>query len=247
MDKYRDVIAHFDLLNDTQKQGLVQSLATQLKDSIRNGYYVGYENVENNEVSLDPTWEDDYNYDVVDMGPGGFWLACNLGAKSPQEEGLYFSYANTKGYSRDDFLVKNNPAYLGEKDYTKYNSRDNLVLLEPSDMPGFKNITYKNNKYRAEVPTLEDYLKLLSCCTYSSDIDWVTLTNPDTKNTLFFRGGCFEERSFLPSTKLLCSDLSTKNNTCSIIFNLSNRVEEDSPRYNGFQVRLILREFIPFS
>ena len=70
----------------------------------------------------------------IDMGAGGKWAYCNIGAFLPEEPGLYFAWADTVGYSSGhSFSESNAPYYGGSFSYSKYNSTDRKDILEPAD------------------------------------------------------------------------------------------------------------------
>ena len=71
----------------------------------------------------------------IDMGDGGKWGYCNIGAFLPEEPGLYFAWADTVGYSSGhSFSVSNAPYYQLTDDYNKYNGTEpKISILEPKD------------------------------------------------------------------------------------------------------------------
>lgn len=82
------------------------------------------------------------NHSYVDLGlPSGIlWATCNLGAKSPEERGLYFSWGETNGYAieNDDKLFEHSDYKLWDDSIKpehaiKYNSQDEKMILEPED------------------------------------------------------------------------------------------------------------------
>ena len=81
------------------------------------------------------------SHDYVEIG-GVKWATMNVGASSITDGGLYFAWAETTGYTADqvtgsslphkDFQESDN-VYYSDGSYTKYNSGDGLVTLEPGD------------------------------------------------------------------------------------------------------------------
>lgn len=72
----------------------------------------------------------------IDMGAGGKWGYCNIGAFLPEEPGLYFAWGATEGHKSGDgysFSVGNAPFYDGSYSYNKYYNGDGIATLESGD------------------------------------------------------------------------------------------------------------------
>lgn len=115
----------------------------------------------------------DPNNDYVDLGlPSGTkWAKCNIGAKVPEEAGLYFAWGETQGYTAEQIGVDKQFSWSDYKyangdilKLTKYctNSSfgdngftDTLTALEDSDDAAFVNT---NGRFR--MPTYEQQVEL---------------------------------------------------------------------------------------
>ena len=84
-------------------------------------------------------------HEYVDLGlpSGNLWAKCNVGAKSEEEEGLYFSWADTQGYTKEQiiggdhtFNLENSKFYVSGKysqnniKYSKYVKGSKILELE---------------------------------------------------------------------------------------------------------------------
>lgn len=115
-------------------------------------------------------------YDYIEIG-GIKWATMNLGASSVTDTGLFFSWADTQGYTKEQglngeksFLQANYKYYDAEYyhenyGYTKYNSEDGLLVLDPSDDAATV-IMGSNWK----TPSLDDFQILVNSCN-------ITVTN----------------------------------------------------------------------
>lgn len=71
----------------------------------------------------------------IDMGAGGKWGYCNIGAFLPEDRGLYFAWGETTGHaygSGHSFDFSAAP-YRSGSSYTRYNASDKYVILLPED------------------------------------------------------------------------------------------------------------------
>lgn len=92
-------------------------------------------------VHYNPSTPPTPTHDYVEIG-GKKWATMNIGANSVTDNGLYFAWAETTGYTADqvtgsslphkDFQESDN-VYYEDGSYTKYNSTGGLVTLEPGD------------------------------------------------------------------------------------------------------------------
>ena len=79
------------------------------------------------------------SYVDLDLPSGTLWATCNLGAKSPEDEGYYFSWGETSPKSEFynyDYKLYDNPNMT----LLKYNKQDELIQLEDIDDAAY-NIT----------------------------------------------------------------------------------------------------------
>ena len=116
-----------------------------------------------------------FDYNLIDLGlpSGTLWMDRNIGAKKPEDYGLYFAWGETQGYTADevgktkqfiwaDYKYANgdeekltkycNNSSFGNEGYT-----DNLTELESSD-----DAAYLYTKGNCKMPTNEQVLELLS-------------------------------------------------------------------------------------
>lgn len=85
---------------------------------------------------------DPYNgHDYIEIA-GLKWATMNIGANSVTDNGLYFAWAETTGYTADQVtgsslphknFQKSDNVYYSDGSYTKYNSGDGLITLESID------------------------------------------------------------------------------------------------------------------
>ena len=89
-----------------------------------------------------PTNGNKGKHEYVDLGlPSGLkWATCNIGALSPEENGLYFAWGETSGYTAEQVGVDKNFTWDdysmtsdGGETFDKYNDDDGLRTLEPED------------------------------------------------------------------------------------------------------------------
>lgn len=127
-------------------------------------------------------------YEFVDLGlPSGTkWATCNVGAKSPEESGLFFQWGDTQGYKitlgeatdesqgfysiesmepemkQFDGNFRDYKFYNSENDtFTKYNDLDGLTTLEMIDDAA--NVYYS----KMRMPTKEECEELLAETTFA--------------------------------------------------------------------------------
>ena len=117
---------------------------------------------------------DRYPKGFVDLGlpSGNYWAKCNIGAENETDPGWYVAWgelAQKEGWMEDkETHPYNNEDYRffpeGEEEedyeYTKYNSIDGKLVLDPED--DIATVTLGDGGYR--IPTLEDYFELCEWC-----------------------------------------------------------------------------------
>ena len=100
--------------------------------------------------------------DFVDMGECGKWATCNVGAKSPEEIGLFFAWGETEGEETDKQKFWSDYKFSIDKDgdrFSKYNKEDRLKILEPEDDAAH---VHMGGKWR--MPTIQEFQKLCQMC-----------------------------------------------------------------------------------
>ena len=96
--------------------------------------------VDNNTVHYNPSTPPTPSHDYVEIA-GIKWATMNVGANSITDTGLYFQWADTQGYTAAQVGEGEGQKYFGQDDciyyndgsYTKYNSTDGNITLEPTD------------------------------------------------------------------------------------------------------------------
>lgn len=83
------------------KNGFDSTISEKIKPE--NWPYVGYSPSEGLRLSMIPE-ENQSGYQMIDLGlPSGLkWADSNVGAETPQDNGLYFSWGNVDGYTVDE-------------------------------------------------------------------------------------------------------------------------------------------------
>ena len=96
-------------------------------------------------------------HDFVEID-GVKWATCNLGAKSPEDPGLYFMWGDEKGYSSKRLMdFREHQYYIGGFNgvWAKYNRSDGKKILELGDDPAH---VLWGGKWRT--PTIDEFRKL---------------------------------------------------------------------------------------
>lgn len=99
-------------------------------------------------------------YDYIDMGEAGIWATCNVGAKSPNESGIYFAWGETESkemYTQDNYKWKDNDKYHGDN-----------IHLELEDDAAHINM---GGDWR--MPTKEEFEKLIDLCNVISNSNYI--------------------------------------------------------------------------
>lgn len=79
-----------------------------------------------------------FSYNLIDLGlpSGTLWMDRNLGASSPEDEGLYYAWGELEGYTTEEVGTTRKfdwDHYKFGGTLTKYNETDKLLNLELSD------------------------------------------------------------------------------------------------------------------
>ncbi len=127
---------------------------------------------------------------VVDLGltSGLLWAACNIGASTPEEYGLYFAWGETapkENYYWDTYK------FGVESNFTKYNYNDGLTELELEDDAAY---VILGKDWR--MPTHAEELELVNECTWESvtvnGISGYKITGPNGNSIFMPRGGLYD-------------------------------------------------------
>lgn len=139
--------------------------------------------IHHKEVFGVPTWgtlgtEFDANgYEYVDLGlpSGTLWATCNIGADNPEDTGLYFAWAETKGYRTPsgkpgNFVPSTCPYWISGSGmsatkwskyvlYSHFGEVDGKTTLEPEDDAAHM---IMGGDWR--MPTQKDFEELINNC-----------------------------------------------------------------------------------
>lgn len=121
--------------------------------------------------------------DVIDLGlPSGLkWAKCNLGAKSPEQYGDYYSWGETS--VKDSYESSDYTLYDSDGNMIKYNESDSLTTLLPEDDAATVNL---GGQWR--MPTRDEFIELIEECSVQdhtiNDIPGLLFTGPNG-NSIF--------------------------------------------------------------
>ena len=146
----------------------------------------------NNLIPSNDSSTDTHEY--VDLGLSVKWATCNIGANTQYEDGMYFAWGETQGYTAEQIGTDRNfnesEYKFGRMDWmdstnfgmTKYNNSDRLTELEPDDDAAIVNW---GNGWR--MPTNEEFEELISGTTHEFDTEnnGVIITSKSNGNTIF--------------------------------------------------------------
>jgi hypothetical protein len=127
----------------------------------------------------------EYHPQMIDLGlpSGRLWADRNVGAKSPEDDGLYFSWGNTVGYAADE-----------EHDFSEeeYNNTPGSELKECIVQTSSDDAATENTSLEipAFMPRMADFAELVDFC----DHEWVEqngvkgmrFTSRGNGNSIFF-------------------------------------------------------------
>lgn len=101
---------------------------------------------------------------AVELGMTVLWAKCNIGASKPEEYGNYYAWGETETKS---FYIPGSNKYWDSdtESFSKYNTIDNLMVLEPSD-----DVAHVVFSGRWRMPTEEDCIELIENC------EWIATT-----------------------------------------------------------------------
>ncbi len=132
---------------------------------------------------------DEKTHEVVDLGLSVKWATCNLGASNCYESGNYYAWGEL---SPKDFYYSTNYKYCNCSDnakwcyddshYTKYNSQDNITVLEAEDDAA--TVIYGSG---FRMPTQAEYQELINNCTWTYDsVNKGCIATASNGNCIFF-------------------------------------------------------------
>ena len=106
-------------------------------------------------------------YEYVDFGlrSGLLWATCNVGAKSPEQAGLYFAWGETTGFTAEQ--VRSGERRFDHKSYLNQNISSKLLPEQ--------DVAHVNMGGKWRLPTEEEFYELL----LASDISVTKRNNGD--------------------------------------------------------------------
>ena len=152
------------------------------------------------------------------------WAKCNIGASTPEEPGLYFSWGDTQGYTAEQVGDGEGLKAFKWADYkfsidgsssniSKYNASDSKTTLDPEDDAAHVNM---GGNWR--MPTLDEYKELcLNTDIYlvptegeeikgtpqeqsgGIRINWVSQSKGTLKGVKFYKKGDKQTYMFVPT------------------------------------------------
>ena len=189
-------------------------------------------------------------YETVDLGlpSGTIWIAQNLGARKPENKGLFYQWADTEGYTVDELGSGEGQKYFDWPDYkycqgtrdslTKYNSANSKLQLMDDAAYQIDNTM--------KVPTLAQVNELIALPHVFEAGSGITFTG-NNGNTLFIPCA-----GFLYQGTWRCSDevIFITNQTSTYFYNTifaywgdgssMDSVSNDQGKCYGFQIRPVL-------
>lgn len=126
--------------------------------------------------------------EFVDLGlpSGRLWAKCNVGANQPSEYGLYFQWADTKGYPNASQKRFDWPAPYAQSinNLQKYTGNDGLDELEVADDAARANL---GGMWL--MPSKHDFIELKKYCTWRQDHSWYEVVGPNGNSIILPRAG----------------------------------------------------------
>ena len=199
-------------------------------------------------------------HDYVEIG-GIKWATMNLGANSVTDEGLYYQWGDTQGYTPEQvgsgegqkYFAYNDYKYYNNGYYTKYNENDELITLQPSDDAA---TAAWGGNWR--IPTISEWIILKESVDTSwtndyqgSGIKGLILTDKTDNTKILFFPACgkstySEYNNYGDGTQYWSSSVNTDCGcsnaltfTCYSMYNIDTT---SNVRYDGLPIRPILDE-----
>ena len=177
---------------------------------------------------------DTNGHEYVDLGlpSGNLWAKCNIGANTEEEEGLYFQWGDTQGYTAEQVGREEGQKAFSWADYkfvtddfsinfSKYNDSDDKIVLDLEDDAAH---AIMGGNWR--MPTFEEYKELfLNTDIYlvptegaeiqgtvqeqsGGDIiiDWASQAEGTSKGVKFYKKGDKQTYMFVPISGFACAD-----------------------------------------
>ena len=181
-------------------------------------------------------------YEYVDLGLSVKWATCNVGAKNPEDYGLYFAWGETTGYTAEQ--VKSGVIKFDEDSY-----HAGPAALISTDLTLEQDAAHVNLGGNWRMPTKAEFQELLDNCNVVWTDDYngtgvagCIFTSKVNGNSVFFPAGGNCGNSSLSKVGLLGRYWSASKDTSSTTWYLylksgSENVGYSYDRYCGYSVR----------
>ena len=126
--------------------------------------------------------------EIIDLGLSVKWADCNVGAKSPEEYGYYFAWAETQ--NKNNYSYSNYKYYTGDG-YSKYNGIDNKTELDLEDDAAYMAL---GESWRT--PSESEWKELMTECSW----EWTTVNGVYGYRITSKKDGFKGNSIFLPAT-----------------------------------------------
>ena len=185
-------------------------------------------------------------FEYVDLGlPTGLkWATCNVGAKNPEERGMYFQWGETEDCSNKECNLGTYKFCTNLK-MTKYTTADGLETLEPEDDAAH---IHMSGDWR--MPTREEIQELID----NTKSEWTKLNGVDGReftgpngNSIFIPASGRRYGSSTRSVGSICHLWSSSLNTSypdygARLYSYSGDIHMNYDiRYFGFSVRGVFK------
>ena len=198
-------------------------------------------------------FEDEYEYVDLGLPSGTLWATKNVGAESEEDFGLYFSWGNVEGATKEGFesgdltfgTDGNMVKYVdpSAERYTKYNATDGKTTLDLEDDAAH---VHMGEDWR--MPTKEQCTELISYTVSSvevvNNVNGTRLTSTRNNKSIFipFAGSAtFAGRIEMTNTSSLwSSEMNYNNDNSPNSLNINNdgsKTLSSTPRINGHSIR----------
>ena len=182
---------------------------------------------------------------MIDLGlpSGRLWADRNVGAKSPEDDGLYFSWGNVVGHTADDEYN------FDEDEYKKTSGAKLRDSCQPGDSDYDAAQRY-NLRFgiKSQMPRMADYAELVEYCWHEwveqNDVKGMQFTSRINGNSIFFPASGYRYGTGLSSRGSYgyywSASLNSQAYGYSLRFNSGGvNPASSNARYYGFSVRAV--------
>lgn len=180
------------------------------------------------------------NDEYVDLGLSVKWATRNLGASSPEEYGNYYAWAETEPRTGDtwNYNFNTTPYYKNGK-FTKYNSSDHKIVLDPEDDAATVAL---GSTWR--MPTKAELDELISNCewewTSMNNVNGYKITGPN-HNSIFLPAAGYRNNYYysLRTSRCMIWTSTLNSSDRDNAFYLNGNKILSTPRYMGQTIRAV--------